>query len=222
VHDRLVDPAVLDLARRDAARIDVGKQPGRHGYRQVEINALLVKLARDGQRVVRLKGGDPTLFARGGEELAHLRAHGVAVELVPGITAATGCAAAAGFALTHRAQASAVTLISGQAADGEGPPDLDWAGLARGGQTLVIYMGVRNADVIAARLIAHGRDPATPVAVIENGTRADQRTLYGRLDGLADLLRDNAVRAPALLVIGEVVGAAAAADTLPADLLAAE
>ena len=202
VHDRLVSAEILALVPPAAARIDVGKTPGRRAATQAQINTLLLAAARTGRRVVRLKGGDPLVFGRGGEEIAFLRAHGVPVEVVPGITAALGCAAAA-IPLTHRDLAHSVTFVSGTPA--EGAPEPGWAALARSGQTLAIYMGVRAAARIAERLIAAGRDTATPVAVIENGTRPDQRVVAGTLGGLAALMQRHAIVNPALLVVGEVL-----------------
>ncbi len=203
VYDRLVDPGIIERARRDAERIYVGKSKGQHGKSQGEISALLVALAQAGKRVVRLKGGDPFVFGRGGEELEYLRARGVPVEVVPGISAALGCAAAAQIPLTHRALADAVTFVSGHGSAGE--LELDWASLARRRETLVIYMGVSAAGRIAAALVAHGRPAATPAAIIENGTRPDQRTLVGTLADLGELATAHEVTGPALIVIGEVV-----------------
>jgi uroporphyrin-III C-methyltransferase len=212
VHDRLVSSDILDLVPAAARRIDVGKQPNHHRYKQGEINALLVDFARSGARIVRLKGGDPFIFGRGGEELDYLRRHGVAAEVVPGITAATAAAASIGIPLTHRGTATAVTLVTGHGADGL--PDLDFAALASGGQTLAIYMGVRNAGAIAAGLIDGGLDAATPVAVIENATTPQQRQVTGHLAGLEHLLREHRITAPSLLIVGEVVDAVAAVDTV--------
>ena len=209
IYDKLVGPGVLDLARRDAERLYVGKSRGDHSKSQDEINALITGQAQAGKRVVRLKGGDPFIFGRGGEELDYLRRHGISAEVVPGITAALGCAAAAGIPLTHRDHAQAVTFATGQGKDGE--PELDWATLARLKQTLVIYMGVGAAGRIAARLIGHGLDPATPVAVIENGTLPTQKALYGRLSGLNWLVRQSDITGPALIVIGSVTALAEAA-----------
>ena len=206
IYDRLIGPEILDYVRRDAERIYVGKAKGNHSRTQDEINALMLAHARAGRRVVRLKGGDPFVFGRGGEELAFLRRHGIEVELVPGVTAAMGCAAAAGVALTHRDTAQAAIFVTGQAKDGE--PDLDWASLARLRQTLVIYMGVSAAGRIAARLIENGLAPSTPVAVVENGTRPEQRVVAGSLAGLGALIRDNGIDGPAVIFVGEVVGLA--------------
>ncbi|HUI16395.1 MAG TPA: siroheme synthase CysG [Alphaproteobacteria bacterium] len=208
VHDRLVDPRVLELARRDAERIPVGKAKGRHSLRQDEINGLLVELAARGQRVVRLKGGDPFIFGRGGEELEALRAHGIAVEVVPGISAALGCAAAAQIPLTHRAYAGAVTFVSAQAS--AGGQAVDWAALARLSGTIAVYMGAGEAQAVARELTAHGLDPSTPVAVIENGTRADERIRRTTLAELGRLAAAYPIAAPALMVIGEVAAFARA------------
>lgn len=202
VHDKLVGEAILALVRRDARRVYVGKAPGRHSHSQDAINDILVAEARAGHRVVRLKGGDPFVFGRGGEELEALRRHGIAVEVVPGITAALGCAAATGIPLTHRDHATAVTFVTGHGKDGT--PDLDWAALAGRRQTLVVYMGVATAGATAERLIETGLAPGTPVAVIQNGTLPDQRTAYGTLAGLGDLIREQALTGPAVIVIGEV------------------
>ncbi len=202
VYDRLVTPEILSYLRRDAVRIDVGKARGAHARTQDEINALLLGHARAGKRVLRLKGGDPFVFGRGGEEFDYLCRHGVRVEVVPGVTAATACAAALGIPLTHRDLASAVTFVTGHGRDGE--PELDWAALAAGRQTLAVYMGVAAAGRIAARLIEHGLAPGTPVAVIENGTRANQRAVAGALRDLEALVRGNRIAGPALIIIGEV------------------
>ena len=209
VYDKLVGPAILDYARRDAERVYVGKSKAQHTMPQDRINALLRHHARAGKRVLRLKGGDPFVFGRGGEELDYLKRHGVAVEVVPGITAAAGCAVAAGIPLTLRGVSQAVTLVTGHGKDGE--PDLDWAALAALGQTLAIYMGRSGAGRLARRLIEHGLPPATPAAVIENGTLPEQRVLAGTLGELEALVRDHRVTGPALIVIGEVVRQADAA-----------
>ena len=209
-YDRLVSAEVLDFARRDAERVFVGKTPGNPTMPQREINALLARRAQAGERVVRLKGGDPFIFGRGGEEVAHLTARGIDVVVVPGITAAAGCAAAAQIPLTHRDHATAVTFVTGHAQDGE--PYLDWRALASFGQTLAIYMGIAQAEVIARRLIDAGRDPATPVSVVENGTTDQQRIVSGTLRGLARLVSGNDITSPALLIVGAVTLAAADAD----------
>ena len=207
LYDRLVGEGVLNLARRDALRLYVGKAKADHAAPQEEIEALLIAFAREGKMVVRLKGGDPFIFGRGGEELAAVKAAGIPVFATPGVTAALGCAAAAGMPLTHRDASQAVTFVTGHA-KGDRDPDLDWAALAALGHTLVVYMGVDKAAAIAQRLIANGRAASTPVAVIENGTRADQKILKGTLRELARLVRDGGVAGPAVLVIGEVAAKA--------------
>lgn len=213
VYDRLIGGQILDYVRRDAERIYVGKARGDHAMSQEEINALLVAQARAGHRVVRLKGGDPFVFGRGGEEMADLQAAGIAVEIVPGITAATGCAAAAGLPLTHRDYASGVTFVTGHMRDGAAEPD--WAGLAATRHTLVIYMGVATADIIGERLVAHGMRPATPVAVIENGTRPEQIVARGTLATLGATVAGHGVAGPALIVIGDVAALARESASAP-------
>ena len=173
---------------------------------------MIVAEARAGRRVVRLKGGDPFVFGRGGEEVEYLRRSGLNPVIVPGITAATGCAAAAGIPLTHRGHAHAVTLVTGHGANGE--PDLDWAALARGGQTLVFYMGVSASASISRHLIENGLSPSTPVAVIENGTRSNQKVVIGTVADTSRLIAHGDIQGPAVIVIGEVVRAASI-DELP-------
>ena len=209
VHDRLVGDGVLDLIRRDAARIYVGKQKSNHSVPQAGINELLVSLARQGKRVVRLKGGDPFVFGRGGEEIDALRAAGIEVSVVPGITAATGCAASLGMPLTHRDCASAVTFVTGHGVGGD--PDIDWSALAAPRHTLVVYMGLSRAGALAESLIGAGRAPGTPVAIVENGTRVDERVVTGTLSSLPSLVTAERVGAPALIVVGEVAALAEAA-----------
>lgn len=207
LHDRLVSAEVLDLARRDADRIEVGKEAGRHHVPQERIHALMLEHARAGKRVVRLKGGDAFVFGRGGEELEFLRAHGIAYEVVPGVTAALACAAYAGIPLTHRDHAQSVRFVT---AHGRGDDDgLDWAGFAREQQTLAFYMGVAGLERVRERLLAHGRDAATPCALIENGSRPEQRIVLATLDTLPEVARAHAVRSPALLFVGEVAALAA-------------
>ncbi len=201
VHDGLVDSAILAMARRDAKLVSVAKSRSKHTLPQEDINALLVREARAGRDVVRLKGGDPFIFGRGGEEMEAARAAGVACEVVPGITAANGAAAASGIALTHREDASIVTFVAGQC---KGLSDQDWAGLAGKGRTLVIYMGVKTAPQIAEKLMGDGLAPDMPVAVIEKACRADMRVLRGPLAGLPQLVEREAVQSPALIVIGHV------------------
>lgn len=212
VHDGLVDDAILALASPDARLISVAKKRARHTLPQDDINALLIAEARKGQDVVRLKGGDPFIFGRGGEEVDDCRAAGVAVEVIPGISAANGSAAAAQLPLTHRDLSSAVTFVAGQC---KGLTEQDWSGLAGKGRTLVIYMGVATGDAIAEKLIADGLSPDTPVAVLEKGTRADMRTLRTWLTDLGPMIDREAVVSPALIVIGDVVTRARATDCLP-------
>ncbi|MCG8511974.1 MAG: siroheme synthase CysG [Rhodospirillales bacterium] len=202
LYDRLVAPEILDYARRDADRVNVGKGKGRPSASQDQIHALMIKHARAGQRVVRLKAGDPFVFGRGGEELEVLRSHGIDTEVVPGVTAAMGCAGATGIPLTHRDVTSAVTFVTGHGQSGGTAPD--WSALAKSAHTLVIYMGVSTAAEIAGNLIAHGLAPSTPVAVIENGTRANQKTVRGDLAGLAELITDSGIKGPAIIIVGEV------------------
>ena len=211
VHDGLVSDEILALASPDAERISVAKQRSRHSMPQDAINALLVRCALAGEAVVRLKGGDPFIFGRGGEEVDACRAAGVPVEVVPGISAAIGAAAQAQLPLTHRDASSAVTFVAGQC---KGLTDQDWSGLAGKGRTLVIYMGVATAAQIADKLIADGVSPDLPVAVLENGTRADMRTLRTLLADLGDMVEREAVISPALIVVGEVASHALAQDVL--------
>ena len=202
-YDRLVGDGVLALARRDALRLYVGKAKAAHAVPQEDIERQLIDHARRGKIVIRLKGGDPFIFGRGGEELEAVKAAGIPVFVTPGITAATGCAAAASMPLTHRDLSQAVTFVTGHAKD-DGEPDLDWRALAALGHTLVVYMGVGKADAIAARLIEHGRAASTPVAVIEKATMPGEKILKGRLADLGALIRAGSVQGPALLVVGEV------------------
>ncbi|MGZ6016471.1 MAG: uroporphyrinogen-III C-methyltransferase [Phenylobacterium sp.] len=214
VHDRLTPPELLVLARPDARLIDVGKRKSRHTLPQDDINQLLVALALQGLTVVRLKGGDPFVFGRGGEELLALREAGVETEVVPGVTSALAAAAGAGVPLTHRGLAQAVTFVTGHAAVKDGgageaelaEPDLDWPVLSRPNHTLVVYMGVTTAGMLAARLIGAGRDASTPVLIVENASRSDERRVLTRL---AELPKAAAgLDGPALLVIGEVAALA--------------
>ena len=212
VHDRLTPQPILDLANPSARLIDVGKRKSRHTLPQDDINQLLVALACAGHRVVRLKGGDPFLFGRGGEELLALREAGIEAHVVPGVSAALAAAAGAGAPLTHRGLAQSVTFVTGHAASGA-TPDLDWASLARANQTVAVYMGLTTAPLIAERLIEAGRAPSTPVLVVENASLADERR---RLTTLIDLPHAAAgLDGPALLLIGET---AALADLRGADV----
>lgn len=217
VHDRLTPQPILDLAGAKARLIDVGKRKSHHTLPQEDINQLLVALAREGLSVVRLKGGDPFLFGRGGEELQILRAAGVEAHVVPGVTAALAAAAGAGVALTHRGLAQAAVFVTGHAAKG-GEPDLDWASLARTNQTVVVYMGLSTAGKISARLVGAGRSASTPVLVVENASLADERHV---LTTLADLERAvEGLEGPALLVIGEVAALADVQPVLTGEIIA--
>ena len=203
LHDRLVSAEVLALARRDAERIEVGKTiGGDHDATQARIHALMIKLAHAGKHVVRLKGGDPFVFGRGGEELQALRVAGISYDVVPGITAAVACAAYAGIPLTHREHAQSLRILTAQSKTGEA--EHDWAALAKPNQTLSFYMGVKGLSALRDKLIAHGRAASTPFALIEHGSRPQQRVVAGSLAELPDLAQLHAVQAPALLIIGEV------------------
>ncbi len=201
VHDRLVSDEVMALVRRDAKRIFVGKQAGNHCVPQEGINQLLLEEASKGLRVVRLKGGDPFIFGRGGEELETLVGSGIGFQVVPGITAASGCAAYAGIPLTHRDHAQSVRFITAHGKGGT--QDLDWPLLARDQQTLVFYMGLSSCATIREQLMAHGKGGATPVALIERGTQPSQRVIRGTLDQLPELAVG--VESPALIMVGSVV-----------------
>lgn len=213
VHDGLVSAEILDLAPASAQRINVAKRKSRHTLPQDDINQLLVALALDGHTVVRLKGGDPFLFGRGGEELAACRAAGVECHVVPGITAALAASASAGAPLTHRGSAQAVTFVTGHAAPQDGvvgDPDLDWVSLARPNQTVVVYMGVSTAGLIALRLTEAGRAASTPALIVENASRADERRILTTLADLASAAEG--LKGPALLMVGEAM---AMADVAP-------
>ena len=201
IHDGLVDPAILAMVPEGARMISVAKQRARHTMPQDQINALLVREALTGQDVVRLKGGDPFIFGRGGEEAEACHAAGVPGQVVPGVSAALGAAAAAQIPLTHRDSASIVSFVAGQC---KGLDDQNWAGLAGVGRTLVIYMGVATSDAIAEKLMADGLAPNMPIAVIENAARPQMRVLRGVLAGLGALVAEDRVKSPALIVIGEV------------------
>jgi uroporphyrin-III C-methyltransferase / precorrin-2 dehydrogenase / sirohydrochlorin ferrochelatase len=210
VYDRLVSPEVLGAARRDAERIYVGKRRAHHCMPQAEINERLVSLARAGKKVVRLKGGDPFVFGRGGEEIEALMKAGVAVEVVPGITAALGCAASAGIPLTHRDHAQACVFVTGHLKDGE--VDLDWEMLARPRQTVVIYMGAETLPVIVRQLMQHGLAAATPIALIEGGTTERERRVVATLDSIERHAAHAQLEGPTLCMVGEVVGLALGRD----------
>jgi uroporphyrin-III C-methyltransferase len=214
VHDRLTPPPILAMATSRARLIDVGKRKSRHTLPQDDINALLIALAREGLNVVRLKGGDPFVFGRGGEELLALRAAGIEAHVVPGVTSGLAAAAGAGAPLTHRGLAQAVTFVTGHAAmtaQGKpGEPDLDWLLLSRPNHTVVVYMGLTTAASLAGRMIAAGRAASTPALIVENASRADERRVLTRLGELRTATVG--LEGPALLIIGEV---AALADVNP-------
>ena len=203
LYDRLVQPAILDLVRREAERVYVGKRRSFHALRQEEINALLVQLAKEGKRVLRLKGGDPFIFGRGVEEIATLAEKGIPFQIVPGISAANGCAAYAGIPLTHRDYAQSVLFITGHLKDGS--MDLNWGALIQPSQTVVVYMGLTGLEILCRELIAHGMAAAMPVALVEQGTTANQRVLIATLQTLPGVVAKQEVHAPTLLIIGEVV-----------------
>lgn len=204
LYDALIAPEILELVRRDAERIYVGKRRDRHTLPQESINSELVRLAREGRRVLRLKGGDPFVFGRGGEEIAELAACGIPFQVVPGITAANGCAAYAGIPLTHRDHAQACVFVTGHARAG-GVLELNWHQLTRPGQTVVIYMGLNSLPQLCAALQQHGLPAEWPAAVIEHGTQATQRVVTGDLRGLPDAVRDAGLTGPSLVIIGQVV-----------------
>jgi uroporphyrin-III C-methyltransferase/precorrin-2 dehydrogenase/sirohydrochlorin ferrochelatase len=208
LHDRLVSPQVLDLARRDALKIAVGKSARDHNsVSQSRIHELMLEHAAAGRRVVRLKGGDPFIFGRGGEELEFLEKHGVPFEVVPGITAAIACAAYAGIPLTHREHAQSVRFVTAHC--GESIDALDWPALAQERQTIALYMGVAGLERIRRSLVAHGRSPGTPVAIVENGSRPEQRVILATLGELDEAGRTAQVASPALVIVGEVAALAA-------------
>ncbi|MDR3088025.1 MAG: uroporphyrinogen-III C-methyltransferase [Azoarcus sp.] len=203
VYDHLVGDDVLRLARPDAQIIYAGKEASHHTLPQAQINALLTRLAKEGRAVLRLKGGDPFIFGRGGEELEALAAAGIPFEVVPGITAAAGCAACAGFPLTHRDHAQMLVFVTGHLKNGS--VDLDWLALARPCQTIVFYMGMAAAEEISRQLMAHGLPGKTPVAVVRQATLKTQTALFSRLDEFPARIREEKIGPPALIVVGKVV-----------------
>jgi uroporphyrin-III C-methyltransferase/precorrin-2 dehydrogenase/sirohydrochlorin ferrochelatase len=203
LYDHLVAPALVELARRDAERIYVGKERDNHALGQAEINDLMVRLAREGKRVVRLKGGDPFIFGRGGEEIEALAGEGIGFEVIPGVTAAAGAASYAGIPLTHRDHAHSCVFVTGHLKNGA--VALDWEMLARPRQTVVVYMGLGALGQICAGLATHGLDPSTPAAVVERATLPEQRVIAGTIGTLPSLVALAQAKPPALLIVGEVV-----------------
>lgn len=203
LYDRLIGDGILNLVRRDAERIYVGKLKNDHSVPQEEIGKMLIRLARDGKRVLRLKGGDPFVFGRGGEEIEALSENDIAFQVIPGVTAAVGCASYAGIPLTHRDHAQACVFVTGHEKNGK--LDLNWNSLIQPRQTVVVYMGLSSMPTITGGFIEHGADPATPAAVVENGTRAGQRVITGTLESLAARTAEAEIKSPALIIVGSVV-----------------
>ncbi len=203
VYDRLVSPPILDMCRRDADRIYVGKERDNHALPQEDINQLLVRLAKEGKRVLRLKGGDPFIFGRGGEEIETLRENGVPFQVVPAVTAAAGVASYAGIPLTHRDYAQALIFVTGHLKDNT--MDLDWDMLCRPRQTVVIYMGLKGLVTLCREMIAHGLPPSTPAAVVQQGTTLNQKVVTGTLETLPALVAQADLKPPTLIIVGEVV-----------------
>jgi len=203
VYDNLVSAGVLDFVSPTAERIYAGKRRNEHTLRQEQINALLVKLAREGKQVVRLKGGDPFIFGRGGEELEALANHGVAFEVVPGVTAASGVSSYAGIPLTHRDYSQTCLFVTGHLKDGTA--DLDWPGLVRLHQTVVIYMGLGGLPEICHQMMAHGASPMLPIAVVQDGSIATQKVVTGTLADMPQRVAQAGLKSPCLTIIGEVV-----------------
>ena len=203
VYDRLVSPAIMEMVRRDAEIVYVGKERDKHTMQQENINQLLVRLAKEGKRVLRLKGGDPFIFGRGGEEIELLAQEGIAFQVVPGITAANGCSAYAGIPLTHRDYAQSCVFVTGHLKDGS--VDLNWKALAHPNQTVVFYMGLHGAPTLCKEMVAHGLPASTPVALVEQGTTPQQRVLIATLDTLLDVIKNEDIKPPTLIIVGEVV-----------------
>lgn len=203
LYDRLVSPGILDLVRRDAERIYVGKARSKHAVPQDEINEYLVKLAKEGRRVCRLKGGDPFIFGRGGEEIDRLAQEGIQFQVVPGITAASGCASYSGIPLTHRDHAQSVRFVTGHLKDGS--LDLDWDTLAKERQTLVFYMGLVGLPTICQQLIQHGLSGDTPIALVQQGTTRHQKVWTSTLLEMPEVVKKQEVKPPTLIIVGSVV-----------------
>jgi uroporphyrin-III C-methyltransferase/precorrin-2 dehydrogenase/sirohydrochlorin ferrochelatase len=204
LYDRLVDPAIMDRVRRDAERIYVGKKRSDHALPQEEIGDLMVKLALEGKRVLRLKGGDPFIFGRGGEEIEKLAEKRIPFQVCPGVTAAAGCSSYAGIPLTHRDYAQSCVFVTGHGKDG--PIDLDWSTLLRPRQTVAVYMGLAHLDFLMKEFLRHGADSALPVAIVENGTRASQIVVTGNVGDIAGKAVAAGLRGPTIIIVGEVVG----------------
>ena len=204
LYDRLVEPKIMDRVRRDAERIYVGKRRSHHALPQEEIGDLMVRLALEGKRVLRLKGGDPFIFGRGGEEIEKLAEHHIPFQVCPGVTAAAGCSAYAGIPLTHRDYAQSCVFVTGHGR--EGPIDLDWSTLLRPRQTVAVYMGLAHLDFLMHEFMRHGANPAIPVAIVENGTRANQITVTGTIATIAGKAVEAGLRGPTIIIVGEVVG----------------
>jgi len=211
VYDRLVSADILELIPAGITRIAVGKSPGQHCVPQSQINEIIVSLAESGRNVVRLKGGDPFMFGRGGEEVLALKQHNIEFEIVPGITAASGCSAYSGIPLTHRGKSRRVQFITGHFKNDE-PLDINWEKVADPDSTLVIYMGLANLDQICQSLVAAGLPASTPAAAVENGTSQQQRRVLSHLDNLARETKDQGLKAPVMIIIGEVVSLAPELD----------
>lgn len=203
LYDRLIGEGILNLVRRDAERIYVGKLPENHSVPQEEIGKMLIRLAKEGKRVLRLKGGDPFVFGRGGEEIEALSENGIAFQVIPGVTAAVGCASYAGIPLTHRDHAQGCMFVTGHEKDGK--LNLNWNSLIQPRQTVVVYMGLSSLAAITGGFIANGADPSMPAAIIENGTRAGQRVITGTLESLPEQTKEAGIKSPALIIVGSVV-----------------
>lgn len=203
LYDRLIGDGILNLVRRDAERIYVGKSPQEHVVPQEQIGQLLIRLAKEGKRVLRLKGGDPFIFGRGGEEIEALSENGIAFQVIPGVTAANGCASYSGIPLTHRDHAQSCVFVTGHEQEGE--LNLNWQSLIQARQTVVIYMGLTSMAAITAGFVSNGADPQTPAAIIENGTRPGQRVVTGTLQSLPERAAEKGIKSPALIIIGSVV-----------------
>ena len=202
LYDRLVAPAIVALTRKDARKIYVGKERDSHTVPQAELNALLVRLAKEGKRVLRLKGGDPFIFGRGGEEIEELAAAGIPFQVAPGITAASGCAAAAGIPLTHRDYAQSCVFVTGHLKDGK--LDFNWQTLTQPKQTIAVYMGVKGVDALRRGLLEHGMAADTPAAIVQQGTMPEQKTYAGTVGTLTEIVSRNDIKPPSMIIIGEV------------------